>query len=173
MQMQPSSPPSSNKGEIFCLVRNEWIKSFPEELIRQKLLHEMVDQLGFPKGLLAVEKAIKQLPHLSDSERAGAPDRRVDILCFAKENKQKKEKLTIDSLLPLLTIECKSVKLSAHVIEQVLGYNHYIRSRFIAVANGDEMRVGWFDDQLKHYHFIDYLPPYLALCSMPSSEHLN
>jgi hypothetical protein len=156
----------SKKESLFCPVRKEWIKALPEELVRQKLLCEMLSQLGYPLGLLAVEKAVRQLPHLSAKEKNEAPDRRVDILCFAKDKSKD------GTLLPLLTIECKSVKLSKRAVDQILGYNHYIRSSFIAIANGQEILTGWFDSKKGDYHFIDYLPPYEALLVMNRKEGL-
>jgi hypothetical protein len=118
----------------------------------------MVDELGFPAGCIAVEKALKQMPHLALSDQQ-MPDRRVDIACFAKGIHPKHE------LYPLLVIECKAVPLTSQVVKQVTGYNHYLQSYFIAIANADELRTGWFDHSKQSYEFVHYLPTYAELLS--------
>lgn len=143
-----------NKKQIFCSIRKEWVASLPEEQIRQSFLSHMITEKGFPVGLIAVEKALKQL---SNIHSASIPDRRVDIVCFAKANSGSGE------LYPLLTVECKAVPLSPRTISQVVGYNHFVQARFIALVNQLEMRVGWFDHAKRGYTFIDYLPSYHEL----------
>lgn len=125
------------------------MSSLPEEVVRQRVLSHMIGEKGFPASLIAVETALRCLPHLSAIGRRRVPDRRADIVCFATG------KL---SLYPLLIVECKAIKLSPDVINQVQGYNQFVRSPFIAVVNQEEMKTGWFDGS--GYRFVDYLPAY-------------
>ncbi len=47
---------------IFDPIRRKSVADTPEERVRQALLSQMIGPLGFPKGLLAVEK--KTLPFM-------------------------------------------------------------------------------------------------------------
>lgn len=143
-------------SSLYCQIRKEWVAALPEEIVRQRILNHMVSELQFPQALVSVECALSRFPHLSPAERARAPSRRVDIVCFAKQ-------ASSGQLFPLLVVECKAVKLTPKVINQVLGYNHFMRARFIAIANASEFRTGWFDVQQQKFVFIDFLPDYHAL----------
>ncbi|MBQ2170389.1 MAG: type I restriction enzyme HsdR N-terminal domain-containing protein, partial [Paludibacteraceae bacterium] len=48
----------NSKEQIFCEWRHRWVRLTPEEWVRQQLLHRLVEQLGFPASLIAVEQAI-------------------------------------------------------------------------------------------------------------------
>jgi hypothetical protein len=146
---------------LYCKVRKEWVAALPEEIIRQRILNYMISQLECPAALVSVECALRSFPHLNAAERAVVPNRRADIVCFAKDTVSKQ-------LYPLLVVECKAIKLTSRVINQVLGYNHFMRARFIAIANHTEFRLGWFDVQQDKYAFIDFLPAYHALISFSS-----
>lgn len=145
-------------SEIRCRVRKIGVEALPEEKVRQTLLDHMIDDLGFPPSCIAVEKALKQMPHLLLLDQT-MPDRRVDIACFAKGIHPKHE------LYPLIVIECKAVPLTPQVVKQVVGYNHYLQSYFIAIANGEEIRTGWFDPSKQSYQFVPHLPRYEELIS--------
>lgn len=140
---------------LFCAIRKEWVAALPEEIVRQRLLLHMIDQKGFPASLVAVEQALGQLPHLSPIDRQRVPKRRADIICFAN--------MKSSVMHPLLIVECKSVKLVPSVMNQVVGYNHFVGSSFIAVVNHEEIRTGWYDHAKKDYVFVDYLPSYQEL----------
>lgn len=146
----------SSRQTLYCRIRKEWVAALPEEYVRQRILNHMIDDLEFPAPLIAVECALGRMPHLSAAERAHVPDRRADIVCFAKDP-------VSGQLYPLLVIECKAVKLAARVINQVLGYNHFMRAHFIAIANQEEIRLGWYDAQRGQYEFVDYLPGHPSL----------
>lgn len=136
-----------------------WVTATPEELVRQDLLKRMVHQLGFPKDLVVVEKDIKQLPHLQ-SETQPLPDRRVDIICFAKGIH-----LT-QPLYPLLLIECKEDALDQKAVDQVVGYNHFVNACFVALANSTDFKFGYYDQELQSYRFIESLPSYQKLLAL-------
>lgn len=146
-----SSNPKLEPDRIYCPVRKVWVAALPEERIRQQWLRHMICELLFPLSGFAVEKALRQMPHLLLT-RQKLPDRRVDLVYFDKGNSR-----------PLLLVECKAVKLTSAVINQVLGYNHYLGARFIAVVNGEEVRLGWHEDVSKQYRFISRLPSYQEL----------
>lgn len=144
-------------SSVFCVIRKEWVAALPEEIVRQRVLSYMIDHKGFPASLVAVEQCLRRLPHLSSRDRHRVPNRRADIICFAMRQAA--------ALRPLIIIECKSIKLVPSVVNQVVGYNHFVGSRFIAIVNQDEIRTGWYDVDKRDYVFIDHLPSYHDLVS--------
>lgn len=146
---------------LVCPIRKAAVPSLPEELIRVQLLCDLIEKLGFPAHNLAVEKELSQIPHLR-SMGGKLPQRRADIICFAKGIHP------IEELYPLLLIECKAVKLTGKMVNQVVGYNHYLKAPFIALANHEEIRTGWFDSQTQEYRFVPYLPTYAQLLTFQS-----
>lgn len=137
----------SNNQTLLCAVRREWVAAQPEEWVRQRILAHMFESLGYPPSAVTVEKALRSLPHVSLIDRGTVPDRRADILVFSKG-------------VPLLLIECKAVKLTSKVIRQVVGYNNIVQAPYVAIANEEEVRTGWFDSALGDYQFVPYLPSY-------------
>jgi len=141
-----------SSSEIICCIRREPVADLPEERVRQDLIHHMITKLGFFQQSLAVEKALHHF-----STHRSLPDCRVDIVCFAKGIHPGQE------ISPLLIVECKAVPLTSKVLEQVVGYNYYCQAPFIAVANQEEVRLGWMGPD--GYKYIDYLPRYEELVS--------
>ena len=113
---------------LYDPVRRLWVKKTPEEVVRQTLLQAMIKALEFPLALIGVEVELKQLPHLATIKR-GLPNRRADIICFAKETH------THLSLSPLLLVECKEEPITQAAIEQAIGYNGFVEAPFIALAD--------------------------------------
>jgi hypothetical protein len=141
---------------IYCVGRKDWVVKTPEELVRQRLFHELTTTLGFPISHIALEKALNQMPHLKTTGLK-MPKRRVDLVCFARGIHP------VHDLYPLLIVECKSVKLTSRVLSQVIGYNHFINSRFLAIANADEVQFGFYNHQESRYLFLPHIPPYSEL----------
>ncbi|MBX7066844.1 MAG: type I restriction enzyme HsdR N-terminal domain-containing protein [Parachlamydiales bacterium] len=95
----------------------------------------MADELGFPKGLISVER--------------GIGGRRTDIVCYTKEMK------------PLLLVECKAVPLNEEAIQQALGYNEKMLAPFLCLANGEEIHTFWFEG--KKRVSVPFLPAFKDL----------
>ena len=100
-----------------CLLRKKRLVATPEERVRQSILLKMVQELGFPKGLISVERAISS--------------RRTDIVCYTPGMK------------PLLLIECKAGPLEDSALNQALGYNEKIKAPFICLVNETEQKTFW------------------------------
>lgn len=132
---------------VYCPVRREWVFATPEEVVRQKLIKEMVEQKGYPLSGLAVEKALSQMPHLQNTK--GLPTRRADIVCFVK---------AAVGLVPLLLVECKAEPWTKKAENQILGYNYFLRARFVALADANKVKTGTFDTSTNEYLFVEDLP---------------
>jgi hypothetical protein len=156
---------SLSDQKLYCPVRQEWVAGLPEEVVRQKFLQYMIRDRGFPLSLIAVEKALTQMPHLASVDHSSFPHRRADIISFAKGIHPEFD------LYPLLIVECKAVKISPKMIKQVLGYNHFVQAIYVCIVNQDEVRTGWYDISKQNYIFIPEIPPYCTLiCSSQMTE---
>lgn len=145
-----------DKQQLLCFVRKEWAAATPEEIIRQRLLHQMVEILGYPLSHLVLEKELGQLPHLQGIA-SNLPVRRTDIVCFGKGIHP------LHDLYPLLVIECKAVAITPKAFNQVIGYNYYVQAPYVALANLEEVHTGWYDHTKKEYSFRKGLPFYSEL----------
>lgn len=138
--------------EIYCPVRKTYVSATPEEIVRQRFIAYLSAQKGFPLATLAVEKELGLVQPVTATK---APERRADIVCFAKGIHPNHD------LYPLLLVECKAVPLTKKVVAQVTGYNHYLQAYFVAIVNDTEVITGWRDGD-KHV-FIEGMPSYEAL----------
>lgn len=121
--IQLNLPPSnlnvrelSSGMEIFDPFRKKFVSLTPEEWVRQNFLSFMVEHMGYPQGLVAVEKQLK-LNGLA---------KRCDILAYSKQGN------------PVMLVECKapSVALTNEVFAQVARYNITLQVPFLAITNG-------------------------------------
>ncbi|MCH9627338.1 MAG: hypothetical protein S4CHLAM2_09750 [Chlamydiales bacterium] len=156
MEIMVLSRPSK---ALFDPIRKKWVEATPEETIRQELVKKMIQDLGFPSALIAVERELAQLPHLQLTQREEIPKRRADLIVFAKNIHPDHD------LFPLLMIECKAVALTPRFAQQVVGYNACVQAPFLALANGDQVMIGAFDRDAGHTRFQPGLPAYTELLS--------
>jgi hypothetical protein len=112
--------------KLICLIRRGWVEATPEEIVRQTLLKNMVDKLGYPSSLLNVEGSLERLVF----GQATAAKRRVDIVSYIKAD---------EGLLPLLLIECKAKLKKNKALLQVSSYNHFLKAAFFALADNQEL----------------------------------
>lgn len=132
---------------IWDPVRRQWVESTPEEILRQKWIQIMVQELGYPPHFLAVERDLASLAS------AGAdPHRRIDIVCFFKAK---------EGLLPLLLVECKAGSIEKGAEEQALGYNDLVRAPFICLVGKEGAKTLW--RELGKVASVPFLPTYNQL----------
>lgn len=141
---------------LFCPLRKTWVAALPEEKIRQALIHEMTQRLGFPLGSLVLERNLDQLPHLQ-TKTSPLPRRRADLIVFAQHLHPQ------HILYPLLLIECKAVPLTDKVLRQIVGYNQFVEACFIAAVNQITSYLGCYDTQYQDYRFQEGLLSYDSL----------
>lgn len=135
------------KNKKFDPIRKKDLLLLPEEKVRQSLISHMIHDLGYPQGYLAIEKGIDQF-----LKNKKISKRRIDIICFYK----KKEELK-----PLLIIECKKDKITNSAIEQIVGYNYFIKAPFFALVAKEEIKTFWYEK--KGYNFVNFLPKFKDL----------
>lgn len=151
------TPPADS---LFCAIRQTWVKALPEEKIRQDLIHFMINELGYPRSTIALEKNLNQLPHLQTTP---LPNRRVDLIVLAKNIHPSYP------LYPLLLVECKAVPLTPKALRQIFGYHQFVKSFFLAAVNQTDAYIGWYDTHNQDFTFQEGILSYAALLSqLPS-----
>ncbi len=126
------------KTQVFDPLRRRYCALTPEEEVRQKVLYLLVEHLGVPPGLLAVEYSIK----------VNGLDKRCDAVVFSREGQ------------PLMIVECKaaSVKITEKTLEQAVRYYSTLRPQYLLLYNGTSCYCFKMEDnQLKA---MDHLPSY-------------
>lgn len=128
---------------VFDPLRKRYCALTPEEEVRQKVLYLLVEHLGVPAGLLAVEYSIK----------VNGLDKRCDAVVFDKEGR------------PLMIVECKaaSVKLTQNVLEQAVRYHSALRPKYLMLYNGNDCYC--FKSEKGKLDALDHLPTYTELLS--------
>ena len=119
-------------------MRRRYCALTPEEEVRQKVLYLLVEHLGVPPGLLAVEYSIK----------VNGLDKRCDAVVFGREGQ------------PLMIVECKAatVKITEKTLDQAVRYYSALRPQYLMLYNGTSCYCFKMEDnQLKT---MDHLPSY-------------
>lgn len=106
----------NGKEQIFCAGRHRWVRLTPEEWVRQQLLHTLLEQLGYPPSLIAVEKSIV----------VGEAHKRCDAVVYDRQ------------LQPFVLIECKAetVPLTQKTVDQAITYNRKLNVPHVLLYNG-------------------------------------
>ena len=124
---------------LYDPIRKKQVAATPEELVRQALIAQMIGPLGYPKGLLAVEKELSTF------------SRRVDLLCFVPGK---------EGLSPLLLVECKaSDEMDGEL--QAFGYNQKLQAPFVALAGPSKVKTIWRERE--QFRSVPFLPTYQQL----------
>ncbi len=129
--------------KIFDPVRKKFVKLTPEEWVRQNFITFLVRILGYPVGLISVERAF----------RWNRLSRRTDILVHNRKG------------AAVMVVECKApdVKISAEVFDQVFSYNMKLRVPLLVVTNGISHFACRVTGESGKYQFIEKLPSYCEI----------
>lgn len=147
--------------KIFDPIRKQWLDSQPEETVRQKLLLFLLKYKAFPSNLISLELALSSIPGIQTDP--SLPKRRLDVVVFMKDPKHE------GTLLPLLVIECKDKAFNQKALEQVLGYNHYVKAPYVAVVSQDKICCVFCDSKDKQV-ILDFIPSYPDLIAAFSNK---
>jgi len=130
----------NNKEQIFCDWRHKWVRLTPEEWVRQQLLHHLVEQLGYPASLIAVEIPIC----------VGEAKKRCDAVVYDRRMK------------PFMLIECKAetVSLTQKTLDQAITYNRKLHVPFLLLNNGVQSIVVYLPSDTQPPQLLPAIPPY-------------
>ena len=131
------------KPEIFDFLRRRYVALTPEEWVRQHFTHWLVEQKGYPKGLLGNEIALK----------IGEKTLRCDSILYDQEAQ------------PKMIIEYKAptVPLTQRVFDQISAYNLLLHVDYLMVSNGRQHYCCRMDYQHQCYEFLQEIPVFSAL----------
>ena len=129
--------------EIFDFLRRRYVALTPEEWVRQHFTHFLVDHMGYPKGLVGNEVALK----------CGEKTLRCDSIVYSKD------------MHPLMIVEYKAptVSLTQRVFSQISVYNLLLHVDYLVVSNGLQHFCCHMDYEHQTYQFLSDIPPYSSL----------
>ncbi|MEZ4937030.1 MAG: type I restriction enzyme HsdR N-terminal domain-containing protein [Crocinitomicaceae bacterium] len=114
--------------------RKKHIVCTPEEWVRQNFLRYLVEEKGFPKGLIALEKLIK----------VNKKNKRFDALVHDSAGE------------PMLLIEFKApdIEITEKTFHQIAAYNSQLQVKYLIMSNGiqhfacqvDENGIQFFEE---------------------------
>lgn len=125
---------------IFDRLRKKYVPLTPEEIVRQNVVEYLINEKGYPAGLMNNEVAIVQ----------NGIKRRCDTVVFDRMGK------------PLMIVEYKSgkVKITQEVFNQIYRYNLVLKVKYIVVTNGDDLYCCRVDYETRSTAFLQAVPQY-------------
>lgn len=125
---------------IFDPIRKKHVRLTPEEWVRQNFIQYLVNEGGYPPGLIGIE--IKS--------KFNNLNRRVDILVHNRAGK------------PVMIVECKApeITLNDKVFDQIVCYNMGFRVPYLIVTNGIDHYACRIDFENNKYEFLLVIPLY-------------
>lgn len=131
---------TNNQKYIFGLIRKKYLVLTPEEIVRQLILHYLVEEKGYPKNRIRAEMGLE----------VNTMIKRCDILVFNK------------ALEPVLLVECKSakIKIDHKVFDQIAQYNMTLKVPYLLVTNGPVNYCSIINQEEKTFEFLDEIPAY-------------
>ncbi len=134
----------NGKEQIFCEWRHRWVRLTPEEWVRQQLLHRLVEQLGYPASLIAVEVSLEKITN--DKLQITNKKLRADAVVYNR------------AMQPLMLIECKAetVPLTQKTLDQAVIYNRRLNVPYLLLHNGPQ--TIFVDLTEENLRFSDSIP---------------
>lgn len=131
---------NNGKKEIFDPVRKKYVALTPEEYVRQQIISYLVNEKGYPLGLLKVEMALT----------LNGMTKRTDILVYSRAGN------------PVMIVECKaeSVRLTQATFDQLACYNLKFNVPYLIATNGIKHYCCMLNFEQSTYTFIKEIPCY-------------
>ena len=131
---------SKNKISIFDTIRKKFVILQPEEWVRQHCIQYLIEEKGYPKSLINVEKELI----INDLKK------RYDIVIYNSDG-------TIH-----LIVECKApkIKINQNTFDQIAQYNLVLNANYLMVTNGLNHYYCQMDFENERYQFLKDIPEY-------------
>ncbi|WP_422080038.1 type I restriction enzyme HsdR N-terminal domain-containing protein [Ulvibacterium sp.] len=129
-----------NKICIFDAIRKKFVVLLPEEWVRQHVVQYLMQEKGYPKSLINVEKQLT----------INSIKKRYDVVVFKNDG-------SIHTL-----VECKApkIKITQHTFDQIARYNMKLKADYLMVTNGMEHFYCKMDYKEEKYHFLEHIPDF-------------
>lgn len=123
---------------IYDIIRKKYLVLQPEELVRQLCIQWLIEDQGFSRNAIQVEKSID----------INGLIRRFDIVVYDHE---------ID---PLILVECKSPQtpINQIVFDQLASYQTVLHAPFLIVTNGSHLYISQMNHETQSYRFFESIP---------------
>jgi len=133
--------------EIFDYWRKKFVVLTPEEWVRQQFLAFLFYEKGYPRSLMAVEKAVT----------VNKMAKRFDAVVYDNSGK------------PVMLLEFKSPKvaLSQKTMEQAARYNMQLKVDYLVICNGLQQYCCRLDHQTQTFKFLSQIPTFSELNLKP------
>lgn len=121
-------------------IRAKWLVLQPEEVVRQLMLHYLLEEKHYNKNRIRVEQGIT----------VNGLSRRCDILVYDPE------------VQPWLLVECKSprIAITQATFEQIANYNLPLAVKYLVVTNGVATFCCEMDYASRDFQFLSTIPEY-------------
>ncbi|CAI8170177.1 MAG: Uncharacterised protein [Polaribacter sp. SA4-10] len=112
----------------------------PEEWVRQHYIYFLIEEKGYPRSLIALEKQLV----INNRKK------RTDILIFNTSGN------------PQIIVECKapSIKITQATFDQIARYNLKLKANYLIVTNGLDHYYCKMDFEKESYIFLTEIPNY-------------
>lgn len=126
------------KQLIFDFLRQKYVALTPEEWVRQHFTHFLVEQKGYPRGLMVNEMEL----HLGEKKL------RCDTILYNR------------SMQPLMIMEYKAphIQLQQRVFDQISAYNLLLHVDYLVISNGIDHYCCKMDYANRRYTFLRDIP---------------
>jgi len=123
---------------VYDPVRRKYVRSTPEEIVRQLWIRYLVEEKKVNRKFIAVERAFS----------IQGMKRRFDLVIFDR------------STMPVLLAEFKAPGISVNQVtfDQIAVYNMQLQIPYALVSNGMEHYCFQIDDEKKGFVFLEDLP---------------
>ena len=131
---------ADGKWWIYDIIRRKYVVLQPEEWVRQHVLHFLIEEKGYPKSLINVEKALT----------VNELTKRYDVVIYTRRGES------------FLVVECKAlnVSITQDTFDQIARYNLALKATYLMVTNGISHYYCQMDYKLGQYLFLRDLPHY-------------
>tara|TARA_B100000780_G_scaffold125884_1_gene88284 strand:- start:2941 stop:3387 length:447 start_codon:yes stop_codon:yes gene_type:complete len=131
---------NENKTLIFDNIRKKYVVLTPEEWVRQHYIYFLIEEKGYPRSLIALEKQLV----INNRKK------RTDILIFNTSGN------------PQIIVECKapSIKITQATFDQIARYNLKLKANYLIVTNGLDHYYCKMDFEKESYIFLTEIPNY-------------
>jgi hypothetical protein len=134
---------TSGRQQIFDFLRRRYVALTPEEWVRQHFTHFLVEQKGYPKGLLCNEYEL----------RIGEKKLRCDTLSY---NNEMHTQMIVEYKAPEMDI-------TQRVFDQITAYNMLLHVDYLIISNGLQHYCCRMDYANRRYDFLRDIPDYSQL----------
>lgn len=150
-EMSPLNLPSfamklsevEGKRCIFDVLRRKYVALTPEEWVRQHFTHFLLEEKGYPAGLLANEVQIL----------LNGTKKRCDTVLFGKDRRARM----------IVEYKAPSVEITQAVFDQITRYNMVLHVDYLIVSNGIRHFCCKIDYSTNTYRFLPAIPSFHEL----------